>query len=45
MVQCPECDIWFEVIWQNNPSGGPEYCPMCGTEMDYAECYKDESNG
>jgi hypothetical protein len=38
-VQCPSCNCWFSVIWQRTyPEEKPEYCPMCGEEIDYAEC-------
>jgi uncharacterized paraquat-inducible protein A len=37
MVQCPECDARFMVVWCNDGYSRPEYCPMCGEEMDYSE--------
>lgn len=46
MVICPECDCRFTVIWCNNGIDRPEYCPMCGAEINYEECVEsqDESN-
>ncbi len=41
-IQCPECEQWFTVIWNNNVLGGPEYCPMCGAEMDYSKAAEAE---
>lgn len=41
MLQCPECGIWFSIMWVSNPIGGPEYCPMCGEPMDYKQAYDD----
>lgn len=36
-IQCPACERWFTVIWINDGLGPPEYCPMCGEEIDYEE--------
>ena len=42
MVICPNCDMSFEVIWDNNPVIDTkyctiydkiEYCPFCGKEL------------
>ena len=35
LIICPECDAHFDVIWLNNEHGGPEFCPMCGVQIDY----------
>lgn len=38
-VICPGCDARFTVIWTRRYEGDePEFCPMCGDEMDYEEC-------
>lgn len=42
MIICPECDVRFEVIWCNDGFSVPEYCPMCGEEIDYQECAEPE---
>ena len=39
-IVCPECDCQFTVIW-NTVEGPPEYCPMCGCEMDYQQVAED----
>lgn len=45
MIKCPECERWFEVVWLNDGLGPPEYCPMCGVELDYrASAKKDDDN-
>ena len=41
-VACPSCDARFTVIYHRTYEGEkPEYCPMCGAEIDYAECVDD----
>lgn len=37
-VVCPECDAQFSVVWLNSldTQGGPQFCPFCGSEIDYA---------
>jgi len=42
MIQCYECMVWFEVVWANDGFSRPEFCPMCGEEIDYTECESDE---
>lgn len=37
MLRCPDCERIFEVVWLNDVLGPPEYCPMCGTVMDYVQ--------
>ena len=37
MVRCPECERRFDVVWSNDGLGPPEYCPMCGAEIDYSQ--------
>jgi len=35
MICCPECEVEFEVIWQNNGwTTGIYYCPFCGREWE-----------
>lgn len=36
MIECPECERRFSVTWLNDGLGSPEYCPMCGAEIDYS---------
>jgi uncharacterized Zn-finger protein len=38
MVTCPECDAAFYVVWNNSleTQCGPDYCPFCGEQFDYA---------
>ena len=31
---CPECDEWFEVVYNNNPWNKVMFCPLCGHEVD-----------
>lgn len=37
-VTCPECDERFVVIYSRSATSGdgPEYCPFCAAEIDYA---------
>lgn len=43
MVRCPGCDCCFYVVWARNPMyPGPEYCPFCGDEIDYAELWREQ---
>jgi hypothetical protein len=42
MIQCPECDVRFQVVWCNDGWSKPEYCPMCGCEMDYQKAVEAE---
>lgn len=44
MLVCPECDRTFEVVWLNDGLGPPEYCPMCGAEIDYLKCMEEEED-
>ncbi len=37
MVQCPECDARFMVVWCNDGYSRPEYCPMCGVDRAWRE--------
>ncbi len=38
MISCPECDATFCVVWNRSYEGEhPEFCPMCGAEIDYAK--------
>ena len=37
LVQCPDCGRWFLVVWANDGLGPPEYCPMCGTEINFED--------
>ena len=36
-VKCRECDAVFMIVWNLSweTDGGPDFCPFCGTEMDY----------
>lgn len=37
-IICPDCEGRFSVIWSRQFEGQrPEFCPMCGVEIDYAE--------
>jgi len=27
---CPECGVWYCVIWDNDGISKPEFCPFCG---------------
>lgn len=43
-IQCPECDVWFYVVWHLDPvAQGPEYCPFCGSEIDYRKLTEDQA--
>lgn len=44
MIQCPECDVWFYVVWNRCAwvFNGPDYCPFCGDEIDYASLQTQE---
>jgi len=42
-IVCPECERRFYVVWWNDGLGAPEYCPMCGAEMDYAEAARKDA--
>lgn len=46
-LQCPICDAMFYVVWNNSyfTQGGPEYCPFCGAEIDYAAALLSQSDG
>jgi len=35
MIQCPECEVTFQIVWINDGFSVSEYCPFCGCEMDY----------
>lgn len=39
-ITCPDCDAVFCVVWNNMPEtqGGPDYCPFCGTQLNYEDC-------
>ena len=37
---CTACDLIFEVVWNNDGLGPPEYCPMCGSEIDYQRAWR-----
>jgi len=38
---CPDCDARFYVVWSRQYEGQkPEYCPMCGGEIDYREAWQ-----
>lgn len=41
MIICPECDVHFTVIWNNDGFSKLEFCPMCGAEIDLEECEDD----
>lgn len=42
MVICPNCEEHFNVIWNRSYEGqAPEYCPMCGAEIDYSKVEND----
>ena len=43
-AQCPECGIQFWLIW-NAGYDVPEYCPFCGTWMDYSQAVEQEQEG
>jgi rRNA maturation endonuclease Nob1 len=44
MLTCTSCGRIFEVVWNNDGLGPPEYCPMCGAEIDYLKCMEEEEN-
>lgn len=44
MIVCPECKRKFYVVWVTDVFGPPEYCPMCGVEIDYLKCMEEEEN-
>ena len=35
MIECPECNNYFEIIWSGIER--PTYCPFCGQEINYQE--------
>ena len=37
MVKCNVCGRWYSVIWSNDGLGPPEYCPMCGCDVDVSD--------
>jgi len=39
MIECPECNNQFELIW-NISWEVPTYCPFCGEEINYEELDK-----
>ena len=42
-ITCPGCGRDFTVVWTNDGLGPPEYCPMCGVEIDYWT-FEEEKN-
>lgn len=43
-LQCPVCGRRFEVVWINDGLGPPEYCPMCGSEIDSVVCTEEDDD-
>ncbi len=47
-ITCPDCETVFYVVWNRNLIyERPEYCPFCGSEIDYkalAEEAESEAN-
>jgi rRNA maturation endonuclease Nob1 len=38
MLKCQDCDLRYEVIWDNDGQESPcEYCPRCGSQELIAE--------
>jgi hypothetical protein len=44
MLICSECDLHYEVVWNNDGCGAPVvYCPRCGSE--FIACDDQEEQG
>lgn len=44
-ITCPCCDESFYVVWNRSATtgNGPDFCPFCGDEIDYAALQSEAS--